>query len=193
MNVTNDPLISATGLGALRGERVLFRNLSFEASAGECVMLRGRNGAGKSTLLRILAGLTKAEVGSARCSAFHWVSHREGLKPHETPREHLHAWARAWGGKAQEIPDILDRLGLARPADVPARLLSAGQRRRTALARLAIDPRPVWLLDEPFSALDQDGRGVVETLIADHLASRGAVAMAVHGEVGVPATFEVTL
>ncbi len=187
-------LVTVTGLGALRGERLLFRDLAFSVAPGEALVLRGPNGAGKTTLLRILAGLTRADAGMVQCpAASHWVGHREGLKPHETPRRHLALWASAWGAPAARIAELLDRFGLARPADVPARLLSAGQRRRAALARLGLTERPLWLLDEPFSALDTGGRALVEGLIGDHRARGGAVIAAIHGEAGFAASRQVQL
>ena len=186
-------LLSASDLTALRGERLLFRNLSLTACDGDALMLRGANGSGKTTLLRILAGLTRAETGTVAHSApFHWIAHRSGLKPHETPREHLKLWAKAWGADA-DIDGVLKRQGLARPADVPARLLSAGQRQRTALARLHLQSRPIWLMDEPFSALDVDARAVLATDIAAHRAAGGAIIAAIHGEPGFEPSGEMKL
>ena len=186
-------LISGEGLGIMRGERVLFRDVSLSAGPGEAIVLRGPNGAGKTTLLRILAGLTKPEAGRVTSAAFHWLSHREGLKPDETPERHLQRWAKAWGADAGLIDGVIDRVELDLPRDVPARLLSAGQRRRAALGRLMLVDRPVWLLDEPFSALDGDGRTLIQTLIAEHRKGGGAVVTAIHGEAGFEATGEVVL
>ena len=187
------PLLSATGLGMIRGERVLFRDVSLAVRTGEALVLRGANGTGKTTLLRILAGLTRPEAGNvARGETHHWVGHREGLKPQETPREHLKLWAQAWGAGAA-TDSVLTRMGLSRPADVAGRYLSAGQRRRTALARLLLEHRPVWLLDEPYTALDAEGRALVDTLIAEHRTKGGAVIAAIHGEAGFAASGELTL
>ncbi len=177
----------------VRGERVLFREIGLALNAGDALVLRGANGAGKTTLLRILAGLTRPEAGTvSRPPAHHWLGHRDGLKPHETPRDHLKLWAQAWGSAA-DTGAVLNRMGLARPADVAGRYLSAGQRRRTALARLLLEDRPVWLLDEPYTALDAEGRTLVDTLIAEHRANGGAVIAAIHGEAGFAATLELTL
>ena len=177
----------------IRGERVLFREISVAVRAGDALLLRGANGAGKTTLLRVLAGLTRPEAGRVtRAAAHHWVGHREGLKPQETPREHLKLWTQAWGSGA-ETDSVLTRMGLARPADVAGRYLSAGQRRRTALARLLLEDRPVWLLDEPYTALDADGRKLVDDLIAAHRAMGGAVIAAIHGEAGFAASGDLTL
>lgn len=187
------PLLSATGLGMIRGERVLFTGVGLSIAAGESLVLRGSNGAGKTTLLRILAGLTRPETGDVtRSGPHHWFAHREGLKPHETPRTHLGLWSRAWGSES-DLDSVLSRMGLKRPADVPARYLSAGQRRRTALGRLLLEQRPIWMLDEPYTALDAEGRDLVLELIEDHLKSGGGVVAAIHGESGFVPTSEVVL
>jgi heme exporter protein A len=187
------PLLAAAGLGMIRGERVLFRDVSLTVRSGEALVLRGANGTGKTTLLRILAGLTRPEAGQVtREAAHHWVGHREGLKPQETPRAHLKLWAHAWGAGAA-TDSVLTRMGLTRPADVAGRYLSAGQRRRAALARLLLEDRPVWLLDEPYTALDAEGRALVDALIADHRSKGGAVIAAIHGEAGFAASRELAL
>jgi heme exporter protein A len=187
------PLLSASGLGMIRGERVLFTGIGLSVEAGQSVVLRGSNGAGKTTLLRILAGLTRPEAGEiTRNGAHHWFAHREGLKPHETPRTHLALWAKAWGSIV-DVDDILARVGLKRPAEVPARYLSAGQRRRTALGRLLLEDRPIWLLDEPYTALDSEGRALVLELIEAHLAAGGGIVAAIHGESGFTPSREVVL
>ena len=175
-------LLSAADIGMIRGERLLFREVSLSLAPGEAIVLRGPNGAGKTTLLRILAGLTQAETGTIdRNAPHHWVAHRDGLKPHETPREHLTLWARAWGQPQTDIEPLLEEMGLSRPSDVPAKHLSAGQRRRTALARLRLENRPVWLLDEPLTALDADGKALLLDMIAAHRAQGGGIIAAIHG------------
>jgi heme exporter protein A len=177
----------------IRGERVLFTGVSLSVAPGESLVLRGSNGAGKTTLLRILAGLTRPEAGEvSRNGVHHWFAHREGLKPHETPRTHLGLWAKTWGSDS-DLDSVLARMGLKRPADVPARYLSAGQRRRTALGRLLLEKRPVWMLDEPYTALDAEGRELVLELIEDHLTSGGGVIAAIHGESGFVPSKEVVL
>ena len=183
-------LLSAADIGMIRGEHLLFREVSLSLAPGEAIVLRGPNGAGKTTLLRILAGLTQAETGTIdRNAPHHWVAHRDGLKPHETPREHLTLWARAWGQSQTDIEPLLDEMGLSRPSDVPAKHLSAGQRRRTALARLRLENRPVWLLDEPLTALDADGKTLLLDMIAAHRAEGGGMIAAIHGD----AEFEIDM
>ncbi len=185
-------LLSAADIGMIRGERILFREVSLSLAAGEAIVLRGPNGAGKTTLLRILAGLTQAETGTVdRNAPHHWVAHRDGLKPHETPREHLALWARAWGQSETDIEPLLDKMGLSRPSDVPATHLSAGQRRRTALARLRLENRPVWLLDEPLTALDADGKTLLLDMIAAHRAEGGGIIAAIHGNAGFEIDMQV--
>ena len=172
---------------------MLFRDVSIAAHAGELILLRGVNGSGKTTLLRQLAGLSDPQAGEVlRLEPHHWIGHTNGLKAHETPRTHLQHWARTWGSSA-DISGILKDMGLTRPADVPCRMLSAGQKRRTALARLKLEERSVWLLDEPFNALDTDGQAHLAEMIEAHCAADGAVIAALHGAAPVAATREVAL
>lgn len=193
MTVSTAPLLSASGLAILRGERALFRGIGLTLSPGDAIVLRGANGAGKTTLLRILAGLTRPEAGEiVRPTAHHWIGHKEGIKPQETPRSHLALWARAWGSGAN-IPEILEKMALMRAADVPGRYLSAGQRRRTAFARLLLEARPLWLLDEPYTALDAAGKVLLDQVISGHLRTNGAIVASMHDAAGFPVTAEMTL
>ncbi len=182
----------AENLAAARGLRVLFEGLSFSVSGGEALELRGPNGSGKSTLLRILAGLTRAHAGTVSIAGGgrvnedgverHFLGHSDAVKPTETAREQARFWARYFGRPDSVARDALERVGLSQRSEVPGRGLSAGQKRRLALTRLLIDPRPVWLLDEPTAALDVDGRHLVADLVAAHRASGGLVIAAIHGE-----------
>lgn len=191
--MSNSVLIDGRGLGAVRGERVLFRDTSISAAAGDLILLRGANGSGKTTLLRQLAGLSEPQAGTiTRTGPHHWVGHTNGLKAHETPRTHLQHWARVWGSSV-DTAVMLDELSLTRPADVPSQMLSAGQKRRTALARLKLEDRKLWLLDEPFNALDSDGQAKLSEMIEAHRASGGAVIAALHGAAPVEASGEVQL
>ena len=186
-------LIAGRGLGAVRGERILFRDVSIDAAPGELILLRGANGSGKTTLLRQLAGLSEPQAGTIeRGGLHHWIGHTNGLKAHETPRTHLKHWAQVWGSAA-DLPNVLSDMGLTRPADVPCRMLSAGQKRRTALSRLKLQDRKLWLLDEPFNALDTGGQTLLSEMIAAHRAEGGAVIAALHGEAPVSATREAVL
>ena len=181
--------LEVENLAAARGLRVLFEGLNLRVSSGESLELRGANGSGKSTLLRILAGLTRPHEGRVRYSgagagdegdaARHYLGHLDAVKPTETALEQARFWARYFG-RPQDA--AIKRVGLANRKAVPGRGLSAGQKRRLALTRLLIEPRPVWLLDEPTAALDTEGRALVMQLVAEHRAGGGMVIAAVHGE-----------
>lgn len=191
--MSGDKLIIGEALGAVRGERILFRDLAIEVHGGEAVFLRGKNGTGKTTLLRQLAGLSEPQSGKVtRTCRHHWIGHTNGLKPHETPRSHLQHWARVWGSHA-DIEAILAKMAMTRPADVPTRMLSAGQKRRTALGRLLLSDRKVWLLDEPFNALDTDGQALLADMVTSHRRAGGAVIAALHGSAPIEASREVVL
>lgn len=185
--------LRAEGLSIMRGERVLFRAQSLRLEAGEAVLLRGANGTGKTSFLRCLAGLARPETGRCERALFHWVGHSCGIKPHETPAEHLRIWARAYGADRHATGKVVALMGLERAQDVPGAQLSAGQRKRTALGRTQLQIRPLWLLDEPFTALDQAGSDLLARLIAQHRASGGAVVAAVHGAVQIPDAREMQL
>jgi heme exporter protein A len=184
--------LEVENLAAARGLRVLFEGLAFRVSAGEALELRGANGSGKSTLLRILAGLTRPHEGRVRyCGALpgdneeaaqHYLGHLDAVKPTETALEQARFWARYFARPHDVADAAIKRVGLANRKSVPGRGLSAGQKRRLALTRLLIEPRPVWLLDEPTAALDTEGRTLVMQLVAEHRASGGMVIAAVHGE-----------
>jgi heme exporter protein A len=183
-------------LACERGGRLVFAHLDFSLVAGEMLVLRGANGSGKSTLLRVMAGLTPVLSGEIRWgdgaiqadriahnSRCHFVGHQDALKPVLTVRQNLQLWQTLRGGTPERIHLALEQLGLARLADLPARLLSAGQRRRLALARLVAIAAPLWLLDEPATALDADGAARLEQILRDHLADGGRVVLSSHGEV----------
>jgi len=181
-------VLTVENLAAARGLRVLFEGLNLTLGAGEILELRGPNGSGKSTLLRILAGLTRQMTGDVRLTrgasevARHYLGHADAIKPNETAAEQARFWARFFGKGDDAASQALERMGLASRADVPGRGLSAGQKRRLALARLLIDPRPVWLLDEPVAALDAAGRALAEELIAAHARDGGMTVVAMHGD-----------
>ena len=188
--------LAVEGLAVARGERTLFRDLAFEVRAGEAVTLTGRNGAGKTSLLRAVAGLLRPVAGSVRvhgldqdgepASALHFVGHQDGLKGARSALEELAFWARWFGGTAAGVETALDRFDLRRLGGLDVRRLSAGQRRRLALARLVAAPRPLWLLDEPLAPLDAGWRGRVGDVMAEHLAGGGLILAAVHDPLPVP-------
>lgn len=177
-------------LGCRRGGRRLFEGLDFELRPHELVTLTGPNGSGKSTMMRILAGLTPLEDGTVAvegvdaerplATLIHYHGHREALRDALTARENLTFSTALLGGDVLMIPAALDRLGAGRLADLPVRVLSAGQRRRVALCRLLTAPRPVWLLDEPLAALDAAGQNLVAELVGAHVAAGGSALVATH-------------
>lgn len=190
-------MISVAGLTVSRGERVLFRDLSFGIAPSEAVALTGANGAGKTTLLRTLAGFVRPDAGTvafadvepaeARAHRIHWLGHLDGLKTGRRAREELEFQARWAGADTDGIAAAIDGLALAPLLDLEVRKLSAGQRRRLAFARLIAAPRPLWLLDEPFAPLDTRWRAALGLMMQGHLDTGGAILAAVHDPLPVAA------
>jgi heme exporter protein A len=176
-------LLEGRDLAVVRGVAKLFQGVSFRVSAGEWIAVRGPNGSGKTTLLRCVAGLTHAEAGSVtRAGDFIYAGHLPGINDSFSADENLRG-ALALRGVAVDAAaatDALERVGLARRRQLPARRLSAGQRRRIGLARLMLDPAPIWILDEPLTALDDAGQALFEDLLARHLARGGLGLVATH-------------
>jgi heme exporter protein A len=173
-----------------RGHRVLFRGLDVAVRAGEAVALTGPNGAGKTSLLRCVAGFIRPLAGAVRCEGSgepHLVGHQDGLKSGRTAREELVFWVRWHGGQSAGALAAAERLGIGRALDLQVRQLSAGQRRRVALARLLAAPRDLWLLDEPLAPLDAEGRALTGQEMAAHLARGGLILAAVHDPLPVAA------
>jgi heme exporter protein A len=190
----------AEELTLARGARVLVRGLTFSAKAGELVEVRGPNGSGKTSLLRAIAGFMRPLAGKVVLKghedpvlAMHLVGHRNGLKGAASALDHVRYWAGLFGGKATAADEALGRAGLARQASLPARVLSQGQARRLALTRLIIAPRPIWLLDEPTAALDEQGKELVATLLAPHLAAGGIAVVALHEPLRLAPTQTIAL
>jgi len=181
-------------LALQRGDRLLFQGLDLAVSAGEAVALTGANGAGKTSLLRAVAGFIRPSAGriafegtggaleaeDARRSMAHLVGHQDGLKSGRPAREELGFQVRWTGGSAEGAAAAAETLGLTRLLDLEVRKLSAGQRRRLALARLIASPRPLWLLDEPMAPLDAASRTLLGEVMARHLAGGGLILAAVH-------------
>ena len=190
-------MLSVLGLTISRGERVLIRDLTFGVASGEVVALTGANGAGKTSLLRALAGFLRPDAGAiayegadlfeARRRHLHWQGPLDGLKSARRAGDELAFQARYAGADADGIAAAVDLLALTPLLDLEVRQLSAGQKRRLALARLIAAPRPLWLLDEPLSPLDARWRAVMGTLIQAHIDKGGAVIAAVHDPLPVPA------
>ena len=187
----------AREVACIRGERPVFRDISFVLRPGAGLILRGPNGSGKSSLLRILAGFLRPaggmvawngenmrdapEAHRARC---HYVGHLDAVKPALTVSEHLAFWAAAKGfAKAGE--NFLAALGMEDLAEVPGRFLSAGQKRRLSLTRLLATPAELWLLDEPSITLDSDSAARLETMLAQHRAGGGMAVVATHADIAL--------
>ena len=176
-----------------RGGDVLFSGLSFTLEQGHGLQVMGPNGAGKSTLLRIMAGLIVPDGGTLRLEGIEgepadhiaYLGHLNAMKPAMTVRENLEFWARFHGGTADDVDEAVERLDLGRLADLPFSYLSAGQKRRTALARLLAAPRPLWLIDEPTAALDTANTALFAAIMEDHLAEGGMIIAATHLPLGV--------
>ncbi len=184
--------IEAKGLAVERGERELFSDLSFTVRAGEVAQLRGPNGVGKTTLLRILAGLSQPSAGdvlvdgrsiAAERQSFGqslaWCGHRSGLKVDLSVNENL-AYASGVTGRRADPQPALARLGIENLGELPAGVLSAGQQRRAALARILLADAQFWLLDEPFTHLDKASAQVVCDVIAEHQSNGGTCILAAH-------------
>jgi heme exporter protein A len=194
--------VTAQSLAASRGGRPVFADVTFAVRSGEALVIRGPNGSGKSTLLRLVAGLLSPAAGKIRIAPpprdgdgpwLHYVGHLDALKAGLTVADNLAFWARVWGSEPAAVEPALEALGLLAIGHLPVAVLSAGQRRRAALARLLLVPRPVWLLDEPTASLDAAAEAVLTMMIGSHLASGGIALIATHGELRVAAARELTL
>jgi heme exporter protein A len=179
------PLLQARGLAQSRGERLLFEGLDFALHAGHALWVRGANGSGKSSLLRLLAKLAEPLHGEVRVGASNlfYAGHAAGLKDELSAAENLVFNARLAGQRcdAAALQAALQAFGLQHVAGVPARALSQGQRRRVALARLALPGAPrLWLLDEPFAALDADAAQALLLRLDAHLAAGGVLVCTTH-------------
>ncbi len=198
--------LEAENLLCRRGGRSVFRAVSFALAPGQALIVRGPNGAGKTSLLRLIAGLLRPQAGrivfrTKTAARLHYVAHA-GPPPFARPAARLRL-LEAFAFQArlltraappeENLRAALACFGLAPCADLPLRALSAGQGQRLALSRLLLDPRPLWLLDEPFTALDRAAQDQLTGLLRDHLAAGGLIVMAAHGPAALPGAQEMFL
>ena len=183
LSPTGMPLLVAQSLSLARGGRELFQQLSFSVHAGQLWQIRGPNGAGKTSLIRILCGLAchGFEGRVQRTAPQLYLGHQPAVKGLLTPRENL-SWHVSGAGvyANDQVESALARVGLYGYEDVPSHTLSAGQQRRVNLARLFLSAAPMWLLDEPFTAIDRDGVDELQSLLVTHVTNGGAVVMTSH-------------
>ncbi|MBP6011740.1 MAG: heme ABC exporter ATP-binding protein CcmA [Alphaproteobacteria bacterium] len=186
--------VVAEGLAALRGERIVFRHVNFDLAPGQVLVLHGPNGSGKTTLLRVLAGLLgtmagrlrllgkgdKPLVDERRDQALHFISDHDLIRPQLRVDETLRFHAAVLGAPAKNVAAALEAWDLTPLAETSTGLLSAGQRRRLALARLSLQERDLWLLDEPLVALDADTRIRLTDICNAHLEKGGLIVAASH-------------
>jgi heme exporter protein A len=204
--ISSDSDVIAEGLACRRGSRLVFAGLDCCLAVGGALVLTGSNGSGKSSLLRILATLLSPAAGrllwrgtpvsadiASYHAAIHYLGHLDGTKPALTPREMLGFWATLNGVATPGSDAGLDTFGLMPVADWPCRWLSAGQRRRLALARLVVAPAAIWLLDEPTATLDRDGEARLVNAIAQHRATGGRVVLATHQPIALPGATHIVL
>jgi heme exporter protein A len=196
------PDLIGEDLACRRGERLIFSGLGFRLPAGGALVLSGTNGSGKSSLLRLLAGFLPAASGrlmwgtqpvaadlAGHHARLHYVGHADALKPALTPREQLGFWSALRGlsrrQAAAAVEAAIAAFALEPVADWPCRWLSAGQRRRVALARLLAAPAPLWLLDEPLTALDEASQAGLQAIVVAHRDGGGRVVVATHAPLAV--------
>jgi heme exporter protein A len=195
--------LTVTELACVRGGRQVFSRLCFAVTAGEALAIAGPNGAGKSSLLRVIAGLLRPSHGLLVLEGgdpefgigeqAHYLGHLDALKLSLTVAENLAFWTGFLGGDDGAVRAALAAVGLERLTGVPASFLSAGQRRRLSIARLLAVKRPLWLLDEPTTALDAAGQALLAGIMREHLRGGGLILAAAHGPIGLDEAAELRL
>lgn len=178
-----------------RNQKIILNNMSGELQPHELLIVQGANGSGKSTLLRVLAGLIEPQSGSVLYSnddktQLHYVGHQNAIKNQLTVFENIKLYAALFSKKltAAQIQIVLQKIGLVRESKMKTEQLSAGQCRRLSLAKLLLNPLPLWVLDEPTTALDSDAQIFLEELLNDHLAQGGMAIVATHHSLTVKTT-----
>jgi heme exporter protein A len=193
--------LAAHGISCQRGGRLLFEGLSFALEPGESLLVSGPNGAGKTSLLRLIAGLLPLQAGRIEggdasvplLELCHYVGHLNGIKSALTLGENVRFWVDFLGGDDAELEGAYRKFGLEELKDLPAGILSAGQKRKLALLRLFAAARPIWLLDEPSVSLDVASVKVLDKAIAEHLAQDGIAVVASHVPLKVKFAHELAL
>lgn len=183
--------LTARNLSCIRQDRLIFKNIGFNVNPGEVLWVKGKNGAGKSSLLRIIAGLLKQAKGDISWKGadvhtdpdeyqgqFRYIAHQDALKPVLTGQENLNFWAGYTGKDAVKL--ALQEFELEKIADIPVGIMSAGQRKRTNLARLIACPAPLWILDEPVSSLDVHYIDLFKNQLIKHVDGGGMALLATH-------------
>ena len=184
-------LLALEGVALIRGGRLLFEGMDLALAPGGAAVIRGPNGVGKSSLMRVAAGLLRASAGVVRQGArIALADEAAALDARLSVAQALGFWARLDGGRAG---DGLAPMGLDRLAEVPVRMLSTGQRKRAALARVIASGAPIWLLDEPANGLDAEGQERLAAAMAAHRAGGGAVLAATHQPIGLEGAQELAL
>lgn len=194
------PQFHGRDITCIRGERIVFAGLGFTLDGGGALLLKGPNGSGKSSLLRLMAGLLRPASGALAWDGeavwsdpdghrrrLHYVGHLDAVKPAFTVAENLAFWCGLHGGRTDNdaVGAALETFAIAHLADLPGRYLSAGQKRRLNLARIAASPAPLWLLDEPATGLDDDAVARLEGAISKHRAGGGMAAVSTHAGLDV--------
>ena len=193
-------MLEIANLECIRGDRRLFSGLDFELAAGELLHLHGHNGSGKTTLLRTICGLITPTAGEVRWQGENvrklrddfarelvYIGHKNAIKADLTGTENLRIACQLDGipVSRKQAWAALEKMGLRGHEDLPVRVLSQGQKKRVALARLLLNKSPLWILDEPFTALDKAAVAFLQTVIQDHVASGGMVILTTHQEVAL--------
>jgi heme exporter protein A len=200
-SLSSNPILEARAITCVRGERELFSGLDLRVFAGQCLHIRGENGVGKTSLLRLLTGLASPESGEVlwngapirkEASEYHgkllFLGHRDALKEDLTALENLRMYAEIDGVELSEKDALasLWRFGLKGREYLPVNCLSAGQKKRVLMARMLTRRAQVWILDEPFNALDAHAVHELEELIAEHLEGNGLVVLTSHQALSIP-------